>query len=212
MFLAKCIQDGRRVDLPLSRPFFKLMCTPGRKDIVSGQSEESSDEGDISPTPQNHPIFDQRTDTMNDDADKESNRTFDQPTNSNQRLADTYGASRQRAQLGEAGGGKAAELLATQIDEISKDGSPKDEVTLEQLSSLGGGGAWFDSILKKEDYLEVNPYRGRFIKQLDVLVEQRDAILENENLDSLERERQLADVTLPGLEENIPGARLEDLW
>ena len=28
ILLAKCIQDGRRVDLPLASPFFKLMCTP----------------------------------------------------------------------------------------------------------------------------------------------------------------------------------------
>lgn len=28
ILLAKCIQDGRRIDLPLASPFFKLMCTP----------------------------------------------------------------------------------------------------------------------------------------------------------------------------------------
>ena len=36
MFLAKCIQDNRLVDLPISQPFFKLLC---QGDIRSNMSK-----------------------------------------------------------------------------------------------------------------------------------------------------------------------------
>lgn len=231
MFVAKCIQDGRRVDLPLSAPFFKFMCTPG----VGGRVDSSSDStkelplgggGDISPTtaPKNQSVL------LNDNDvdDRESNRSFEQLENLNQNQNQISGSggvgsenehnnsgasSRQRAQFGgssgvtdgEAGLKEAELVLST---EISKDGSPKDKVLL----NTEGEGPWFEGIMKRGDLEEVNPYRCRFLKQLEVLVKQRDEIQGNQRLRSLEKERQLAGLTLPGSEENIPGAKLGDLW
>lgn len=233
MFAAKCIQDGRRVDLPLSAPFFKFMCMPGGTDMAHDGSQESVVEGGVvsspsSPTPHNQPTLNQqqqqRADSLNDNADQHSNRTFDQLNNSNQRSGsrvhptttttttgvndNSNGASRQRTQPGEAGLKEAELVLDTLVDEISKDGSPKEEVSV--LEEEGGG--WFEGVLRRGDLDEVNPYRSRFLKQLEVVVKQRNAIQGNSQLSSLEKERQLAGLTLPGLEENLPGARLEDLW
>ena len=51
--------------------------------------------------------------------------------------------------------------------------------------------------------------RAKFLKQLVQLVEQRDAILASSP--ARERKVQLAALTLPREEENLPGVRLEDL-
>ena len=111
---------------------------------------------------------------------------------------------------GEAGLKEAELLLSTHVDEISKDGSPKVSVSTE--GEAGEGRSWFEGILKREDLEEVSPYRGRFLRQLWELVRQRDQVLADQQLGSLERERRLAVLTLPGAEENIPGPKLEDLW
>ncbi|XP_058843632.1 E3 ubiquitin-protein ligase HECTD1 isoform X2 [Acipenser ruthenus] len=47
VFLAKCIQDNRLVDLPISRPFFKLMCMGDIKSNMSKLLYESRGDGDL---------------------------------------------------------------------------------------------------------------------------------------------------------------------
>lgn len=226
MFVAKCIQDGRRVDLPLSASFFKLMCIPGGNEdggSDGGRDSLSLEGRELSPTSPTFPqnlVVNQTRELVsdNDREDQESNQSSEQSLNSNQRSGSSLfgsanetnsgsGASRQRSQLGGGGAGlKEAELLL--VEEISKDWSPKVSVSTEEVE----GGAWFEGILKREDMEVVDPYRSRFLKQLSTLVKQRDAIQQNQELSSLEKERLLAGLTLPGSEENIPGAKVEDLW
>ena len=225
MFIAKCIQDGRRVDLPLSSSFFKLMCTPGwRSGTAQETTKESSDSVDTSspssPAPDDQqPVFNQtQKQQQKDNDDQDSNRTFDQLDNcSNQRVGsggvgsgneNNSEASRQRSLHGEAGLKEAELVLSTHVDEISKDGSPKEEM----VASTEGEGSWFDGILKRGDIEVMSPYRSQFMKQLEILVREREEIQGNQQLSSLEKERQLTRLTLPGAEENIPGARVEDLW
>lgn len=53
IFLAKCLQDSRMVDLPLSQPFLKLMCSTEMDPTNSsgpGSPESSSKDSDIIPT------------------------------------------------------------------------------------------------------------------------------------------------------------------
>ncbi|XP_030659695.1 E3 ubiquitin-protein ligase HECTD1 isoform X4 [Nomascus leucogenys] len=47
IFLAKCIQDNRLVDLPISKPFFKLMCMGDIKSNMSKLIYESRDDRDL---------------------------------------------------------------------------------------------------------------------------------------------------------------------
>ncbi|KAM8781075.1 E3 ubiquitin-protein ligase HECTD1 isoform 3-T3 [Rhynchonycteris naso] len=47
IFLAKCIQDNRLVDLPISKPFFKLMCMGDIKSNVSKLLYESRGDRDL---------------------------------------------------------------------------------------------------------------------------------------------------------------------
>ena len=216
MFVAKCIQDGRRVDLPLSNPLFKLMCVPGggvapRDAQMSHPPEkDSSEEGDDSPPPEV---------STDNDQEQGSNRNSEL-THSNERLHSQTprttgtssgngpeGAERREASL------KEAELLLLSVEdtEISKENSSKYEVTLEELNCGNSEFPWFHQILTQEDLMEVNPYRGGFLKQLRGVIGQQDAIQSDESLDSEEKERRLADIALPGKQENLPGAKIEDL-
>lgn len=107
---------------------------------------------------------------------------------------------------------KEAELvLDSHAEEISKDGSPKDEGE-GAASPSEGEGTWFDGILKRDDFDLVNPYRSRFLSDLEEMGRQRVRIERDQDLGVLERERQLASLSLPGTEKNIPGAKLEELW
>ncbi|XP_039598295.1 E3 ubiquitin-protein ligase HECTD1 isoform X8 [Polypterus senegalus] len=47
VFLAKCIQDNRLVDIPISKPFFKLMCMGELKSNMSKLLYESRGDGDL---------------------------------------------------------------------------------------------------------------------------------------------------------------------
>lgn len=215
MFVAKCIQDGRRVDLPLSYPFFKLMCTRPQQDLSQDSSKDSMEGGDSSPgsspVPETLPTSNQPTERLKDNDDnQESNRRSENGSNhgSNGNELNSEASRQQRSLHGEAGLKEAELMLSTHADEISKDGSPKEEAV------QGGEGerSFFEGVLTREDLDLINPYRSRFLKQLGLLVEQRDVIQSNDQLGSLEREGQLAALALPGSEENIPGAKLEDLW
>lgn len=209
MFVAKCIQDGRRVDLPLSGSFFKLMCTPATRDQDAGKELLEGRDSSLGSSPLPEPQL-PLSELRDNDESQESNRRFEQLDNcSNQGSSGNENnseASRQRH--GEAGLKEAELVLSTHADEISKDGSPKEDVALVSE----GEGSWFEGILKREDLDIVSPYRSRFLKQLELLVKQRDEIQGNEQLGSLEKEGKLAGLTLPGTKKNIPGAKLEDLW
>lgn len=213
MFVGKCIQDGRRVDLPLSNPLFKLMCVPGGCVAQSSRLPNLSEEGRGEDGESESPQSEDSTDN-----DRESNK-ITEVTHSNERLHSqqsrtssgsgngSEGAERREASL------KEAELLLLSVEdtEISKDNNTKYEVTLEELS-CGSEDPWFDQILQPNDLVEVNPYRGEFLSQLRGIVAHRDAILNDDSLSNEEKERRLTEITLPGKQENLPGVKVEDLW
>ena len=222
--MAKCIQDGRRVDLPLSRPFFKLMCSTAKHQttppdhVTQSESEEhpSPTHEEAESLRQSHV---QQPDTNNINEDENENSAVQ----SNQMQSGssigngngTASATRVRNVVG--AGLKEAELLATAAQvEICKDGSGKDVLTLEEISSTalttGSTVPWFNGILDNEDFAEVNPFRAKFLQQLDDLMQQRDSVMEDKTLEAGEREKRLAAITLPGEQENIPGVKIDDLW
>lgn len=234
MFVAKCIQDGRRVDLPLSQPFFKLMCMPWEKGIIRNpgtvaeeeeeeEEEVMEDREQVTLASRNTPLRqDTSSDTSNNE-DRDRGRNTTSPEQRRESSSDLFILDSGGVVLaneashphhhGEAGAKEAELVLANHMTEISKDGCPKDRVTLEQVEGEGPEErGWFEDILERADLLEVNPYQGKFLQQLDLLVQQRDAIRAKEELSGLEKEKEVAELTLPGSEENIPGASLENLW
>ena len=219
--MAKCIQDRRRVDLPLSRPFFKLMCSTAKHQTTPPPDHVTTQSEHPSPTHEERepPNQLQRPDTNNINEEENENSAVQ---SNQQRSSSSIGngngtASAARVRNVVGAGLKEAELLVTAAQvEISKDGSSKDVLTLEEISSTaptsGSAVPWFTSILDNEDFAEVNPFRAKFLQQLDDLVQERDSVMEDESLDAGEREKRLAAITLPGEQENIPGVKIDDLW
>ena len=221
------------MDLPLSRPFFKLMCSYPRPhppdhvtlDSTSEDQSNSTHEDAESEEAESEEAESESDGNNNDDGNENS---VSSSTQSNQqqtsRSSSSVGSGNGTASAGRARGSveaglKEAELLVEAVQaEISKDGGSKD-VTLEELSvapqSSGCASAsapWFSGILDNEDFAEVNPFRAKFLDQLEKLVHRRDAIMADSTLESGEKERRLENVTLPGEQENLPGMKLEDLW
>ena len=223
IFLAKCLQDGRRIDIPLSTPFFKMMChapfcdpsplsgeTPpspvamekGGGEGVTEEEEGMEEEGGNKPEP------------MAPDQLAGSNRTHRSPSPSSPPSDAGGGVA---CEEDDAASSKETEVLLPS-EEITKDGEGKQEgeVVLEELAVGGGdegrGRAWFASVLGLKDLAEVDQYRGRFLLQLQALVAERDRVVEDASLSPAQRERLLAELTLPGEEENLPGPCLQDLW
>ncbi len=185
MFIAKCIQDGRRVDFPLSRPFFKLMCSPGREagqaQGVCGRQDEG---GTHEPCEGGGGSMTGMETVAHEPSPTEpvSNR-FQRPHSPTLLVSDSSSGSRSTCHMPsseisaqEGAGLKEAELLmatAGEREEISKDGSGKEEVVLEELSVDGdvqSEAPWFAGILDSEDLEMVNPFRARFLEQVRMLI------------------------------------------
>ena len=241
MFVAKCIQDGRRVDLPLSAPFFKLLCTPGgstggREDAGSSASSEMSRDSlesssrlstsspspnptTSSPPPQQEAARNPQGGVVSDN-DWESNRT----SSGEQSLRGGGGSnSNQRSDSSLENEAKSGSDASQQRSRGEAGLKEAELLLVDEISKDGSpkasvvmegaeGRAWFEGILKREDMEEVDPYRSRFLRQLRALCGRRDEIQLDQALSSLEKEQLLSGLTLPGSEENLPGPRVEDLW
>lgn len=240
MFIAKCIQDGRRVDLPLSRPFFKLLCTLSAGSSASSDSPVSTTEAsgpetrqersDSASAPETGQERSDSNSPCNDDPSCTSTENSENSYHANnpEEQADSSAHSNQRTRpqtphpinsgsgiWSEGAGLKEAEVLLS--DEIPKDRSCKNDVlTLQELgeNEIAGltDGPWFAGILDQTDLREINPYQGKFLKQLEKVVAQKEAIERDESLSVREKEHLLKEVTLPGEQENLPGTKLENLW
>lgn len=221
--MAKCIQDGRRVDLPLSRPFFKLMCSTAKHQTTPPPDHVTQSESEEHSSPTHEEVESLRQSQQPDTNVINENENENSAVQSNQQQSGsgigngngTASAARVRNVVG--AGLKEAELLVTAAQaEISKDGTSKEVVTLEDLSGTapasGSTVPWFTGILDNEDFAEVNPFRAKFLQQLDDLVRQRDSIMDDRTLEVGERESRLAAIALPGEQENIPGMKIDDLW
>lgn len=218
MFLAKCVQDGRRVDIPLSLPFFKLMCTASHK--LKMEKETESDE-----------FPKQQMETL------ESKKSMNQHASQQRQKKDN------RANIGGSGGdddsgasAKELKLIAetNQNDkEASKDTSKEDAVATEvpfftspssptsppsissvcfssstSLSSTNEAQSWFSGILTREDMTVVDTHRGQFLQGLYDLVCRRDGILNNDSLTEEQKQLKISELTL---DQEAGGVKVEDL-
>ena len=182
IFIAKCIQDKRRVDLPLARPFFKLMSkTPQHSRPLSEELEGWTEraatgegggggesEGDVGTQPGNNKQVSSET---NDEGERESGESNRAPEDDRNNVV--LVTSREEARAATTPSPKEAELLlaAEAGEEITKDQAAEKEelLVLEELGETAGGAAageteggeleWYHGILQMEDFEEVNPHR-----------------------------------------------------
>ena len=188
IFIAKCIQDKRRVDLPLSRPLFKLMtgasqaCHPlaeepgppgnngGHEGAGGGAESEPATTGETLTRPGDN----QRAPVEQNEVEMNNWRVVGDVgrEDSSNRGTSHVVVVGPRGGEAQAASSKEAEVLGEGAEEeITKDcGGEKEELlVLEELGETGGGGGgggggegeapWFQGILQMEDLEKVNPHR-----------------------------------------------------
>ena len=171
LFLAKCLQDGRRVDIPLSESFLKLMCF---KQVIS---EESVTLPSI-----NRPSEERRDDdvTLNssDNAINNNPTSFSNDSNTI---------------TGQEATGK--EKIIMMDEERTKESSAKDASKddaahmsdkVHSSKTDGNTSPWFTGILTMSDLVTIDPYRGKFLLQLQDLVQRKIALSEIEMTQSVD--------------------------
>ena len=158
VFIAKCIQDKRRVDLPLARPFFKLMST-------SRPAMESYGPVEGTELDQSEPQQLKNNQEPAEDAKKEPSKQ--QVSNMHQQSHSQSPIPSSHHQNGMGVGATSAKeaelqlLVAGEEEEITKDGAEKEkeEVVLEELGEGLSEVPWHEGLLDTEDLKEVNPFR-----------------------------------------------------
>lgn len=200
MFLAKCIQDGRRVDIPLSLSFFKLMCStpnvPAEEKNV--KEEESKKERSENKVPKQEEAGSQQR-------HYQDNRGDD----------DGAGVKEQRL-IAEASEEETEEDEVVSTKDASKEDAVEDRcVSQEEVDSLPSSplappslDPWFRGLLTRDDFISVDVHRGQFASDLYDLVSRRDAILSDLLLMEEERQQLVSELTL---REEAGGSKVENL-
>ncbi|XP_048585863.1 E3 ubiquitin-protein ligase HECTD1-like isoform X2 [Nematostella vectensis] len=174
IFLAKSLQDNRLVDIPLSIPFLKLMCSGGNA-IMSRFTILPSGSGSSSRL---------RHHSMNlEDSICSSNwrSSIDDNTNELDRpsLEDNQNTINK------------IDSYSKEQEIIKEDLKDDDEAELktgscEDVSALVLEPCWFAGLLD-EDMADVDPHRASFLDQLKDMVARRDAILNDDSLSTDEK-------------------------
>ena len=195
MFVAKCIQDGRRVDLPLAPAFFKLMCTAafyGEEGGGEGGGEKPEEAGEL------------RGEEEEEEEEEDNRRSVGQdnsPPPSIPAPGDSAGAKE-----------AAAELLVAEEEELAKESEGKrEQVVLEELPVPPASPMWFRGILGPQDLASVDPIRGRFLARLRQLASQRAEVKADGSASEEECARRLSELCLSSDDPNTAGVRLEEL-
>lgn len=193
LVVARCMQDNRLLDIPLSQAMFKLLCQKRTALDLSGPHKQDVPN-----------VAEEMTrDLVNED-------DLNRGTVDNQQQ--------------EAGAVSAKEDILTSLgEETDKDIVVEKEITMEtateELLSVPSSPSvdkcaekpWFSDILTLEDLSEVMPHRTKFLKDLQELVDTRNAILKNPSLSAAEKQAKIRSLHLPvgkGSEDKVP---LKDL-
>ena len=83
---------------------------------------------------------------------------------------------------------------------------PSSDRQLECRSDRHQQQAWFSGILNNNDFTTTNPFLAKFLGSLEVLSEEKRAILSDSSLTETQKQEKLENLTLPGT-----SAKLEDL-
>ena len=204
MFLAKCIQDGRRVDIPLSLSFFKLMCCAPNvpAEEKNAKQEESKKEKNENQVPKQ----------------EEEEEAGSQQRHYQDNRGDNDGGAGVKEQrlIAEASEEETEEDEVVSTKDASKEDAVEDyRVSQEEADSLPssplvppGLDPWFRGLLTRDDFISVDPHRGQFLSDLCDLVSRRDAILSDPLLTEEERQQLVSELTL---REKAGGGKVEDL-
>ena len=203
LFLAKCIQDGRRVDIPLSLSFLKLMCSaprvPAEEKNVKNEKKERREK-----------------ETLNVPKREEEEAGSQQRHYQDNRGDDGGAGVKEQRLIAEASEEETEEDEIVSTKDASKEDAVEDyHVSQEEADSLPSSpltppslDPWFRGLLTRDDFRSVDAHRGQFVSDLCDLVCRRDAILTNPLLTEEERQQRVSKLTL---REEAGGGKVEDL-
>jgi len=169
MLFAKCIQDSRLVDIPLSRPLLKLMCMGDIPDCITQSYREQSYSRESSADPCLVTVKSTTSGTEDDTTPTE--------TNSIGRETIESGEIKLLSSLG----GYHLLTAVTGSQSFSHACSP-----------------WYAGLLTHDDFELISPYRARFLSQLRQLSARRRAIYADSQLDEVTRAELVEALTLDG--------------
>ncbi|KAK3734839.1 hypothetical protein QZH41_011760, partial [Actinostola sp. cb2023] len=194
IFLAKSLQDNRLVDIPLSVPFLRLMCSGGvasqNQLALLGSSSSTHSSIDLEES-----ICSQRLGGPSDTTNELDQPSLEDNQNTINKLDSHFSKEDQLI--------KDEELAKEEESELKK----KKE-SVEDVSVIPPGPCWFAGLLDK-DLSTIDPLRAKFLENLKQLVSRRKEILKDETLSNSEKKAKVQNLkfkTSNGVE-----CHLEDL-
>ena len=194
IFLAKCFQDGRRIDIPLANSFLKLLCSTQdglptsytRKSVsvesnIGSEDNNNEEEKPISPANAKEEIS--TDDNCLDNT--QLNRTTDEVE-------------------GATGKERLIMVDVEKEEEVSrKDGSKEDVLKSEHTrlsheDPLRSTLPWFTGILTINDLRSVDPYRGKFLVKLEEFITLKSSILNDSSLSQREKNQKVKEMVFDG--------------
>lgn len=165
-FLAKCIQDGRRVDIPLSDPFLKLMCF-NQTDVVDVATTTSVViEGEVQDEVQ--------ACTTPNVSNKNASRNTDVDTSAE---------------------AKGKLIIVDDQEEVSrKDTSKESIIHVTDNTKLQWTLPWFAGILTLADIATIDSHRGKFLLELHEFIKKKKIILSDSTLSDQQKLQMVNDM------------------
>ena len=183
IFLAKSLQDGRLVDIPLSLPFLKLL---------SCYASPPSNNTTLSHSRSSFQVIDDASCSLEDIVEcSDTTNELDQPQPS---LEENENAINKL----DLESTKERELIEEE-EELSKEENSelrKTKESVEEIPSTPIAACWFASILDDGDMEVVDPHRATFLKQLQELVARKNDILKDDLLTINEKRAKISELKL----------------
>ena len=207
MFVGKSLQDQRLVDLPLSLPFFKMLCRGTTTELVTDNTSDMGDHSDSEGTSESYLLKSESLSSLT-----EGELRFRCDSDAASDISSVQGASCHEESVENRKPGPLT------IEDIAVDTSSESSYTKtdtrpdrqcesrDRQCESRDRQAWFSGILNNKDFTATNPYLAKFLCSLDVLSEQKRAVLSDTSLTDAQKQETLETLTLPGT-----SAKLEDL-
>lgn len=164
IFVAKVLQDGRLVDLPLSRPFFKLLC--------SGEFGSEVRE--------RYRLMDMKINKFH-----QMGKLFCLVSSMNLQFYNVFRSRNDRV----ATPISEEDIMVSSY--ISQESEKEMELDPPKYRFLTENRPWYHGILTFEDLMEIDPPRARFLHQLQELAAQKRHILHDNSLSESDKLRQV---------------------
>lgn len=177
LFLAKCMQDGRRVDIPLSESFLELMCF--KQGLSGDELRQVPAKSNITP-------------------EESLEAVLPLTVNCEDLKADNNPASTNTGDEGATG----KEILIINVEEGTsrKDSSKEDDSSEDIVQRLATHSTyqvtapWFRGILTINDLCSLDSHRGKFLIKLQEFIKRKINIIHSASLSENQKKQAVSDL------------------